>query len=89
MPKLETMRVYESNDALPRGWSFPHTLLMAKKFTRLGVAVMIPLDGNGDRAGESFQMDLKLLVEHYHLMHKRKQDALISKERREKMAGYA
>jgi hypothetical protein len=50
---------------------------------------MIPLDRNGERAGDSFQMDLKLIMEHYHLMHKRKQDELIDKEHREALAGYA
>ncbi len=86
MAKIETTRIYQQNDVVPKDWSFPPVFLLGKTFKRLGVGVVIPLDDKGKQKGDRFQMELQLIMLHYRLMPKRKADALLRQKEREVLA---
>lgn len=75
-------RIYEVKpEAIPPNWGFGRLLVVAKTLSRLGVAVVIPINHKGEEIEpKRHQMDLKFVHNYYKIMPKRAQEEILDDE---------
>jgi len=87
MAKPKVNRIYEANPTLPMDWGFPVLMVVTKTMSKLWVAVVQPITWKGELDGMAMPLEIKLIEEHYHLMHIRKARDVLPHENGEACLG--